>query len=41
MLRSSGLEIELHPESETWICTPDERSREGRFVHQMELDGTL
>ena len=23
MLRSSGLEIESHPESETWICTPD------------------
>jgi tRNA (mo5U34)-methyltransferase len=41
MLRSSGLEIESHPENETWICSPNARSREGRFVHHMELDGTL
>jgi tRNA (mo5U34)-methyltransferase len=41
MLRSSGLVIESHPESETWICTPDARSREGDFVLSMELDGTL
>jgi tRNA (mo5U34)-methyltransferase len=41
MLRSSGLEIESHPESETWICRPDERSRKGQFVHGMEMDGTL
>lgn len=41
MLRSSGLEIESHPESETWICVPDERTRGGRFVLSMELEGTL
>jgi len=41
MLRSSGLEIESHPESESWICTPGANSRQGRFVHHMELDGTL
>jgi tRNA (mo5U34)-methyltransferase len=41
MLRSSGLDIEAHPESETWICSPNAQSREGRFVHHMELDGTL
>ena len=41
MLRSAGLEIESHPESETWICRPDAGSRAGRFVHAMELDGTL
>ncbi len=41
MLRSAGLEIESHPENETWICTPNELSREGHFVHHMELDGTL
>jgi tRNA (mo5U34)-methyltransferase len=41
MLRSAGLRIDSHPENETWICSPDEASRAGRFVHQMELDGTL
>jgi tRNA (mo5U34)-methyltransferase len=41
MLRSAGLEIESHPESETWICRPDAGSRAGHFVHAMELDGTL
>jgi tRNA (mo5U34)-methyltransferase len=41
MLRSAGLEIESQPESETWICTPDARSREGEFVLPRELDGTL
>jgi tRNA (mo5U34)-methyltransferase len=40
MLRSAGLEIESHPESETWICRLDP-GRQGRYVHEMELDGTL
>ena len=41
MLRSAGLRIESHPESETWICRPDAGLRRGRFVHEMELDGTI
>jgi len=41
MLRSAGLEIESHPEEETWICRPDERSRGGQYVHSMEMEGTL
>ncbi|HVJ05510.1 MAG TPA: TIGR04290 family methyltransferase [Candidatus Saccharimonadales bacterium] len=41
MLRSSGLDIESRPESETWICTPNQRSREEQFVHHMELNGSL
>ena len=42
MLRSSGLEIESHPESETWICTSRcGQPRGGSFVHAMEMDGTL
>ncbi len=41
MLRTSGLDIESHPESETWICTPNQRSREEQFVHHMELNGSL
>ena len=32
MLRSSGLEIVAHPESETWVCVP--RQRDARWpVH--------
>ena len=41
MLRSAGLEIEAHPESETWICRPDARARQGRYVYAMEMDGSL
>lgn len=41
MLRSAGLKILAHPESETWICTPDETTRSGRYVHDLELEGTL
>ena len=41
MLRSSGLEIVGHPETETWICVPRSVSRDGRYVLDMELDGTL
>jgi tRNA (mo5U34)-methyltransferase len=41
MLRSSGLEIESHPEPETWICTPAHVVREGRYILDHELDGTL
>jgi tRNA (mo5U34)-methyltransferase len=41
MLRSSGLEILAHPETETWICSSRNASRDGRYILEMELDGTL
>jgi len=41
MLRSSGLHIEAHPEVETWICSPRHVQRDGRYILDMELDGTL
>ena len=41
MLRSSGLEIVAHPETETWVCKPQNVERDGRYIVQMELDGTL
>jgi tRNA (mo5U34)-methyltransferase len=41
MLRSSGLQILEHPESETWICLPGEVAREGRYIVDLELEGTL
>jgi tRNA (mo5U34)-methyltransferase len=41
MLRSAGLDIEAHPEGETWICVPNPRSRQGDYVHARELHGTL
>lgn len=41
MLRSSGLEIVCHPETETWICKPQAVTRDGRYILEMELDGTL
>jgi tRNA (mo5U34)-methyltransferase len=41
MLRSSGLDIISHPEEETWICVPRNATRSGRYVLDMELDGSL
>lgn len=41
MLRSSGLQIESHPEDETWICRPAEVSRDGKSLLEHELAGTL
>ncbi len=41
MLRSSGLEIVAHPEAETWICEPRTARRNGRYVLDLELEGTL
>jgi tRNA (mo5U34)-methyltransferase len=41
MLRSSGLELLAHPESETWLCAPRSVQRDGRYILDMELDGTL
>lgn len=41
MLRSSGLQIEVHPEPETWICRPSSVLRDGGYVLDRELEGTL
>ncbi len=41
MLRSSGLEIVAHPESETWVCVPRSVIRDGRYMLDLELEGTL
>jgi tRNA (mo5U34)-methyltransferase len=41
MLRSAGLTVVAHPESETWICEPRSVKRDGRFIHDLELEGTL
>jgi tRNA (mo5U34)-methyltransferase len=41
MLRSSGLEIVAHPESETWICQLHEAQRNGRYILDLELEGSL
>lgn len=41
MLRSSGLEIESHPEPETWICKPTSVKRGNQYILDCELDGTL
>lgn len=41
MLRSSGLEIVARPETETWLCVPRRVTRDGRYILDMELDGTL
>lgn len=41
MLRSSGLRIEEHPEPETWICSPEAVTRQGKYILDHELEGTL
>jgi tRNA (mo5U34)-methyltransferase len=41
MLRSSGLQILEHPESETWICTPKSAVRNGQSLLELELQGKL
>ncbi|MBV9622381.1 MAG: TIGR04290 family methyltransferase [Acidobacteria bacterium] len=41
MLRSSGLEIEAHPEPETWICRPVAALRDGQYILDRELEGSL
>jgi tRNA (mo5U34)-methyltransferase len=42
MLRSSGLEIEAHPEPETWICRPTSvMCDDGSYIIDRELEGTL
>lgn len=41
ILRSSGLELLDHPEAETWICTPKNATRDGKYILDLELEGTL
>jgi tRNA (mo5U34)-methyltransferase len=41
MLRSSGLTITAHPEQETWICAPSHVTRDGKYILDHELAGTL
>ena len=41
MLRSSGLEILEHPETETWVCEPRRVVRDGKYILDLELEGTL
>ena len=41
MLRSAGLEIVAHPESETWICESRNAQRNGVYVLDAELAGKL
>lgn len=41
ILRSSGLELLDHPEDETWICAPKNATRNGKYILDLELEGTL
>lgn len=41
ILRSSGLEITSHPETETWICKPRSVVRQGSYVLDLELQARL
>lgn len=41
MLRSAGLEIVAHPESETWVCVPRDVKRDGEYILDLELTGRL
>ena len=41
MLRSCGLEITDHPEEETYVCEPRRVQREGKYLLDLELSGTL
>jgi tRNA (mo5U34)-methyltransferase len=41
MLRSAGLEIESHPEPETWIARPVRVMRGGKYISELELAGLL
>ena len=41
MLRSAGLEIMSTPDPETFICGPRGAQRDGKYIVDMELDGTI
>jgi tRNA (mo5U34)-methyltransferase len=41
MLRSAGLEIVDTPDPETFICAPRDAHRDGKYILDMELDGSI
>jgi tRNA (mo5U34)-methyltransferase len=41
MLRGSGLEIVAHPEAETYVCETRTVQRDGKYILDLELEGTL
>jgi tRNA (mo5U34)-methyltransferase len=41
ILRSAGLNLVDHPEAETWICEPKNVQRDGKYILDLELEGTL
>lgn len=41
ILRSSGLQILDQPESETYVCEPRRVQRDGKYLLDLELSGTL
>ena len=41
MLRSAGLDVTATCDPETFICSPKNATRDGRFILDMELDGTI
>jgi tRNA (mo5U34)-methyltransferase len=41
MLRSAGLEIVSTSDPETFICEPKNATRDGKYILDMELDGTI
>lgn len=41
MLRSAGLVIVEHPETETWVCVPKNTLRNGEYILDLELSGRL
>jgi tRNA (mo5U34)-methyltransferase len=41
MLRSAGLEIDAHPEPETWLARPAHTMRDGKYISELELTGML
>jgi tRNA (mo5U34)-methyltransferase len=41
MLRSAGLEITATADAETFLCEPKRATRDGRYILDMELDGTI
>ncbi len=41
MLRSAGLRLDAHPEEETWLCSPAETRRRGKWIQELEFEGKL
>jgi tRNA (mo5U34)-methyltransferase len=41
MLRSAGLDIVSTPDPETFICEPTHAQRDGKYILDMELEGTI